>query len=258
MSDGAATFTVIEHGSRRRAIVHRILEGVFSGRFQAGDRLKVEHLALQFEVSATPVRESLVELAGIGIVDLLPNRGAVLRAFGAQQVRELCQVRRILEAEAARCATSRISRFELLELEADLQRLIETPRGEAWSDETRLVDSRLHELIAARCGSERLAHEINRYRNLYRTLRDVLHQRRKARSDYQQLEENSEHLAIVRPLLAGDAEAAAAAMMRHIYASSDIWIRDLFAADNSQSEMSRADSLQVTLHSEPQLAATHT
>ena len=41
---------------------------------------------------------------GIGIIDLLPNRGAVVRRVTISEVREVCQVRRVLECEAARRA----------------------------------------------------------------------------------------------------------------------------------------------------------
>ena len=47
-------------------------------------------------------------LAGMGLLDVSPNRGAVVRRMTAKEVREICQVRRALECEAVRLACGRI------------------------------------------------------------------------------------------------------------------------------------------------------
>lgn len=222
-----------DHGHRREAITRRILECVFDGEFTPGERLTLDSLARRCGVSMTPVREALVELAGIGIVALEPNRGAVLRPFGRKQLREICHLRRLLESEAARCACGRIVPFELQELADDLRRLCSGDRGPAWSAATRELDSRLHELIRTHCGNDRLADEIQRYRVLYRTLRDVRHRRRQSQADYGHMDENAEHLAVVERLLAGDAVGASAAMSRHIDSAAQALENDLFAADET-------------------------
>jgi len=221
----------IDHGSRRHEVVTQILTGVFEGSFSAGQRMKVEELGALFGVSPTPAREALIELAGIGIVELQPNRGAVLRSFGPQQLREIYQVRWILESEATRCACGHITPAELSVLEEDLTELVTGRRGTEWSQQTLAVDTRLHELIALRCGSERLAHEIGRYARLYRILREVRHQKHQLSNDYQHMDENSEHLAVVRALSAGKPADAARAMADHIQSASDMLERDLFAAE---------------------------
>src|SRR5439155_14844598 len=95
---------VCDHGKRRQTIVESLLTEIFQGRLRAGQRLVTEQLARRFGVSHTPIREGLIELAGIGIVDLFPNRGAIVRPVTARDVREICHVRRILECAATRSA----------------------------------------------------------------------------------------------------------------------------------------------------------
>jgi len=221
----------VNHGSRRPALVREIIADVFTGAFAPGQRMRVEHLGQRYGVSATPVREALVELAGMGIVELQPNRGAALRPFGPRQLREIYQVRRILESEAARGACGRIAPFELEDLQRELARLVKTKKDRKWSDQTRVIDTRLHELVSERCGNERLAHEIARYRDLYHSLRDVRHGKRRLRSDYAQMHENAEHLDVVRALMSGDGEQAAQAMTRHIESASAALEKELFDAD---------------------------
>ncbi len=75
---------------------------VVQGRLRAGEHLVTQELAERFGVSHTPIREALIALAGVGVIDLLPNRGAVVRRVSPKEVREVCQVRRALECEATR------------------------------------------------------------------------------------------------------------------------------------------------------------
>src|SRR5947208_7021825 len=93
-----------DHGLRRQAIVRAILTDIFHGKYRAGQRLVTEVLANRFGVSHTPIREALIELGGSGVVHLLPNRGAVVRKVTARDVREVLQVRKVLECEAVRGA----------------------------------------------------------------------------------------------------------------------------------------------------------
>jgi len=191
------------------------MTGIFQGRFRSGQRLIVQDVARAYQASPTPVREALVELASLGLVDLLPNRGAVVQPFGPQEIREISRIRRLLEVEAARLASGRIPAGEIRAMEEELHRLGALPHDQAWDESARDLDTRLHGLIADSCGSRRLAAEIDRYLTLFRSLRDVSHQR-DAWTNFSRSNDVPEHLAIVVALLASDAEGAAHAMDRHI------------------------------------------
>lgn len=192
-----------------------MVTAIFAGRMPSGQRLVVQQLATTYEVSPTPVREALVELASLGLVDLLPNRGAIVRPFGPTEVREISQVRRLLETEATRTACGRIPAAELSALDEELRRLERLPRDQAWDRDARAVDTRLHGLVAEWSGNRRLAAEIGRYLVLFRSLRDVCHLR-DAGTNYSRADDVPEHLAIVRPLLRDDADGAVRAMDSHI------------------------------------------
>jgi DNA-binding GntR family transcriptional regulator len=222
------------HGLRRQTLVEALLADVFQGRLRAGTHLVTRELAERFGVSQTPIREALIALAGIGIVDLLPNRGAVVRHVTSREVREVCQVRRVLECEATRSACGRIDLAELHALSDELKRLMAAQPGPAngFIEQARAVDSRLHDLIAACCGNVFLAQEIGRLKTLFRAFRDISWQWDAARNDYHRLaEEAHEHLAIVAALLAGDAREAARAMARHIRSGLKYWSRAVPAGD---------------------------
>src|SRR2546427_10377577 len=134
-----------DHGLRRQRIVQSILSDVFAGRLRAGRHLVTQELAERFRVSHTPIREALIALAGIGIIDLLPNRGAVVRRVTAKDVREVCQVRRLLECEATRSACGRIDLAELDALATDIKKLLAVKLASAarFIGPARVGDSRL-------------------------------------------------------------------------------------------------------------------
>jgi DNA-binding GntR family transcriptional regulator len=219
-----------DRGLRRQALVESVLADVFRGRLRAGEHLVTQDLAERFGVSHTPVREALIALAGIGIIDLLPNRGAVVRRVSAAEVREVCQVRRVLECEAARRACGRIAPADLHELAESLRRLNawKGRAGPRFITEARALDSRLHDLIAERCGNAFLAKELGRLKTLFRAFRDVAWQRDAEANDFHRLaEESGEHLAIVEALLSGDRKEASRAMARHIRSGIKYWSRAL-------------------------------
>jgi DNA-binding GntR family transcriptional regulator len=233
-----------DHGLRRQAIVQSLIGDVFQGRLAAGTHLVTQELAERFGVSHTPVREALIALAGIGIIDLLPNRGAVVRRVTATDVSEVCQVRRVLECEATRSACGRADPSRLDELAGELRRMIAAPGvppGQfiAWA---RAVDSRLHDLIADSCGNAFLSKEIGRLKMLFRAFRDVAWAHDEARNDYHRLaEEAHEHLAIVEGLRAGDARAAARAMARHIRSGVRYWTRAMPETNHRDTETQRKE-----------------
>lgn len=67
-------------------VVEGVLHGVHSGKYVPGQRLISQELSRDFNVSRAPVREALHVLAGEGVVDLVPNRGARVRRLAVTQL----------------------------------------------------------------------------------------------------------------------------------------------------------------------------
>lgn len=214
------------HGLRRKTIVSSLLREIFLNRLPSGRRLITRELADRFGVSHTPIREALIELAGLGMLDLAPNKGAVVRKVTPRDVRDIYQVRRSLECEAVRGACGRVDPAELEHLRADLLGLIAawTPHESRLIEQATEIDSRLHDLIARSCGNAFLANEINRLKILFRAFRDVSWQRDQEHSDLHRIvEESREHLAIVEAIAARRRRDAMAAMSRHILGGAAYW-----------------------------------
>lgn len=218
-----------DHGMRRRMVAELLLGDIIQGALRTGQRLVIKDLSERFQVSSTPIREALVQLEGVGIIDFVPNSGAVVRRVTSGDVKEVCQVRRALECEAARSACGQIELSELHELANAFRQMKSAKRhGAAFVDKARQFDSRLHDLIAESCGNRFLAKEIGRLKLLFRAFRDAAWEQRVANNDYYRFtEEADEHLAVVEALIDGDANRASQAMARHIRAGVKYWSRGL-------------------------------
>lgn len=225
-SEGSEADAISRSGLRDQ-VTQRILNEVFEGRFASGSRLVVQRLAERFKVSPTPVREALVELAGLGIVELLQNRGAVVKPFGADELNHISQVRRVLETEACRVACGKIDAMKLRDLESQLRQLKKTEKNQEWDRSSRAADSRLHLLIAESCGNPRLAQEIRRYLSLFRSVRNISRVR-DSWNNYRRSNDVPDHLKIVQALCQDSPERAAGAMDRHIRSITEVLIDIVF------------------------------
>ena len=134
--------------------------------------------------------------------------------------------------QAVRPGVRTVDRAELESLATELKRLLHRGRCKRkFIERARVVDSRLHDLVAVSCGNRFLVQELSRLKILFRAFRDMAWQYEESRSDYRRLaEEAGEHLAIVEALLAADSRAAARAMSRHIKSGIKYWSQALPSA----------------------------
>ncbi len=214
--DGLNDAGSLSQGALRHDVVLRLLEAIFHGRLPAGTRLVAQRLAERFGISPTPIREALVELEAAGVVRFVHNRGALVKQFGPEQLREIYHLRRILETEATRCANGHVDPEALQTLKREMTKLLHEDDGADWSERAAAVDRQLHELIANSCGNSRLTDEIRRYATLMQTTREIVGNTRR-------VQEHAllEHLPILDALLAEEAEVAASQMARHIDSTAE-------------------------------------
>lgn len=82
----------------------RLREAILGGELAPGERLRAEHLAAAWGVSATPLREAFQRLAGEGLVTIEPQRGARVSVVDALEAAELYELRLQLDPLALRSA----------------------------------------------------------------------------------------------------------------------------------------------------------
>lgn len=198
------------HPRRSEQVREIIEERIACGIYLPGMRLDESVLVREFGVSRTPIREAILQLASIGLIETRPRRGSVVASISLNRLYEMFEVMAEIEAMCARLAVRRMT-------SADLEALVEFHRscGEQEArndpDEYYRRNEQFHLAIyqASRNGflSEQAA-SLHRRLSPYRRLQ--LRVRNRLNTSY------LEHLAIVEAMSAGDGELAAARIREHI------------------------------------------
>jgi GntR family transcriptional regulator, transcriptional repressor for pyruvate dehydrogenase complex len=213
--------------------IAKIKELISSGEFTAGARLPTEReLTQRFGVSRSSLREAVRALTLVGVLEprvgdgtyvttlepdlLLTGIGFVSDLASGRSLLEMHAIRRLLEPEATRMATPRLSDDDFVELEDCLRRMEHAQGVPAFID----ADTAFHRVILDACGNAALASLIQNLSGS--TLRARLWQSLVERSATEAT--LAAHRAIYDALVARDADMAAAADLMHLGISED-WLR---------------------------------
>lgn len=191
-------------------VTRALREAILSGAYQPGDHLTEAQIARELHVSHGPVREALRELEAEELIVIEAHRGAFVKAFTADDVREIYSMRSALETAMVKLAIERVTKDDL----AELDRLIEQMR-QAARDEDR------DGLIELDLEFHRRLCELSNHRRLYDAWRRLASPIRlfltMAIPTYLPLRDAAEsHPPIVRALRRHDAEAATTYMERGV------------------------------------------
>jgi DNA-binding GntR family transcriptional regulator len=138
-----------------RRIATRLARMIIAGRLGPGTRLHEIPLAKQFRVSRAPIREAINELERLGLVVKRSRRGAQVISLTSRDVKEIYEVKVMVEGQAARLAAERITPSKLSKLTGVLGEMrYLSQRG----DRVRYTASsrRFHQLLIAASGNARL------------------------------------------------------------------------------------------------------
>jgi DNA-binding GntR family transcriptional regulator len=117
----------------RIKIASELRKAIYAGEYKSGDELSLTAVAEQLGISRTPVREAFQELEGEGLITLRMNRGAVVNRIDGKFIRDIFEMRRLLESEAvARAAANGMETGKLLERLYDLRDHISTVSRETY------------------------------------------------------------------------------------------------------------------------------
>ncbi len=208
------------HSVREAAYTH-LRGAILAGALLPGARISEPGLAQELGVSRTPVREALQRLAQEGLVELLPGKGARVRVLSAEEVREVYDVRALLEGEAAALAAQNATEAELNRLERILQALDALPR-EAYVQQMQ-VDFDFHTALIEAAHNKTLARiyaDLRSSLTLIRSFQQTLSQHPKTRA---------QHRAIVSALKARNSALASEAARAHVHYFRDLVMQSLQA-----------------------------
>jgi len=213
--DNPAAIALVRSTSLSTLVESEVMRMILTGELDAGQQIKELAIAERLGVGRSSVREALRALEEAGLVSQQKNRGAFVRAPSAQEIREIFELRVLLEEAALRKLAQAASAAQLRHLRALLEQMDRAAR-EAQTDAYHALNIAFHEALIDFADNAKLAAI---YRRLVNEL--ALCRRRNLEDPGQLSLSVSEHRAIVRAIAAGDAEACAQALRAHTRRSRD-------------------------------------
>lgn len=115
---GGRNAALAKQGMPLEAIVAALEEDIVLGRLHPRERLIEDELLERFGATRHTIRLALMELDRMGLVERIPNRGALVRSYTVEEINQLYALRELLETEAARLIPLPLPQDALEEIEA--------------------------------------------------------------------------------------------------------------------------------------------
>ncbi len=187
-----------------------IREDIISGKYQRKEELREIAIGDELQVSRTPVREALRQLELEGLVTIVPNRGAYVVGISYQDMKDIFEIRLLLESFCARRAAESAA-LEQLEALEEIMVLTEYHIKNEHTRQLIGLDSKFHEILYEAGGSRVLEHALkNDHYYLKRARRLSLLAPGRA------LQSIQEHRQILEAVKAHDKEKAEDAVSQHL------------------------------------------
>jgi DNA-binding GntR family transcriptional regulator len=138
-------------------ISRTLADRIVRGELMPGERLRQDHIAAEFGASHVPVREAFRRLEAQGLASSEPRRGVRVADFGLGDVREVAEMRAVLEVLALRHAIPNLTPALIDEAEAATLAGDQAADVKSWE----LANRRFHRLITAPCNMPRLMETID-------------------------------------------------------------------------------------------------
>lgn len=235
----------MEYRTKEDYVAEFLREGIISGRFKRGARLKQAEIAEQLGLSITPVREALKLLEAEGYTERESHHGVTVAQFDRDSSEDVLGLRVLLEQRLVSAAVVHMTEPALAMLQ-DIEATFERSVAAGDRTSTRGINYRFHKQLYSQAQLPQSLHFVQVLWAKYpfdlinvvkgRTQRAV-----------------QEHRALLRFVVARDAEGAAEAVRRHI---EEGWIelQSTFAASSSDAAPS-AQSRQVVVVKKPAASA---
>jgi DNA-binding GntR family transcriptional regulator len=217
-SGGPDNIAAVRPDSLREQVTRALEAAVVAGELLPGQIYSAPGLAEQFGVSATPVREAMLDLVGEGMVEAVRNRGFRVVEVCDADLDQISQIRLMLEVPIM----GRVARLLTPERIADLDEV--AGAVEAAAERGDLIDyldcdRRFHALLVSTIGNPRLTDLVDRLRRQAR-----LFGLQRLSDNGQLLASAREHRVMLKALTSGDVAGAESLMTAHVGHTRGLWV----------------------------------
>jgi DNA-binding GntR family transcriptional regulator len=191
-------------------VCQALREAIFKGTFEPGERLKQEEIANVLGVSRMPVREALRKLEAEGLIQIEPNRSAVIKPLSSEDIEEIYILRAVLEKMAVEDSIAKIQKQDIVELESLVTIMDKADEAEHFIK----TNIEFHQLLMKYCKKKRLISFIE-------TLWNGFPQQTPHLLENQMRKSNQEHHEILEAVKEKDVNKVAELISLHISRTGD-------------------------------------
>jgi DNA-binding GntR family transcriptional regulator len=198
-------------------VAESLRAALVSGRMVPGTTYSIPALAEQFGVSATPVREAMLDLVNEGIMSAVPNKGFRVVELSDAELDQITELRRLLEVPTVGELAGAIDRAAVRRLRSLADAVSDAARR---GDVVGYVeaDRELHLALLAEAGNPRLVEMVGRLRDQSR-----LYGLEQLAAEGVLVDSAAEHMRLIDALESGDRRAAERVMAHHLDHVRGIW-----------------------------------
>ena len=190
-----------------------ILQGIISGKYKTGGRINPNQLALEFNISRSPIKDALNKLHGAGIIDISSRKGHYVRKFSKKEVIDLFDFRLMLEVEAAKRSVRFLSNENYELLKKNVKQSIKIAEENSSSIVLKLfeLDRDFHKMIINHTKNKLISKTYNNIHILSHAVRIQFDEDRN-----RTLVAQKEHQAILKAIINKDPKEIEYAITQHL------------------------------------------
>ncbi|MEV3989937.1 GntR family transcriptional regulator [Streptomyces sp. NPDC049837] len=208
----------------RDQVAHALRAALISGELRPGQVYSAPALAEDFGISATPVREAMLDLAREGLVEPVRNKGFRVTEVDDRDLDQYTEIRSLIEVPTVGRVARTAPRADLEALRPVAEEIVRAAREHDLIGYLE-ADRRFHLSLLALAGNDRLVEVVGDLRKRTRLYGlTALDERDRL------LPSAEEHLELLDLMLAGDAKAAEECMAKHLGHVRSIWAKPDSAA----------------------------
>jgi DNA-binding GntR family transcriptional regulator len=201
------------NGNKKAIVYENLRRRIIEGELRPGLPINEADFARDLAVSKTPIREALRQLERDGFVENIPGRGSMISHIRPQDIREVFEIREIIESGAAKRAARMRDNEELRKKREEARKLLENERDSetyvhewgSWED--------VHLCIVKALGNQTL---LELYSGLVDRIKRIRTHYGKRFTQRRLHEILSEHMAILDAIVDGDADGAEQRVQQHL------------------------------------------
>jgi DNA-binding GntR family transcriptional regulator len=147
MDSDSPTESPIPRKSLTSAVADKLRDQIIRGEIPEGAQLRQDVIAAQYHVSRIPVREALRQLDAEGLINIVPNRGAVVPKLSPSDIEELFAIRALLEPEVLKASIPQLTQVDFGKAEAVLKKYVAELNNEEHIAEWGRLNWQFHSIL---------------------------------------------------------------------------------------------------------------